>query len=351
MTTDRAAAQRRANRIRAFRAELDALVAAGAVELTDEQREAIRRHHDGALRDLAAATDVDLSEAASRLSRGMQLASWLAAAALTAAVYSLVSRVWGRLDVPMQATLLCVFPLAALVGVELSARRDRTLSVAALFAVVAYGTFWLAVAVLGDMFNIPLTPIAIWAGVLFGLALALPYGFRLILAAAVTALTVALPGTLVQAAGIPWIVVLDHPEMPLAGAVVATLTALPLSRVSPSLGETARLTAVAIALLALLALSTEASLSLMPWPERLVEGLYQAVALVAGVAVLAAAIRSGDGWLANLAAGFLTLFLIGRFYDWFFDVLPRYAFFLGLAALAFAWVLGLRRLRARMKGA
>jgi len=102
---DRAEAQRHVNRIRAFRAELEQLISNGIVSLTQEQRRAIDSHHDVVLRQLAAAHDVDRSDAAGQLSRGMRIASFFAALALTAAIYSLVSRFWGRLELPMQATL------------------------------------------------------------------------------------------------------------------------------------------------------------------------------------------------------------------------------------------------------
>ena len=124
---DRAAAQRHVDRIRAFRAELEQLTSNGVISLSPEQRRAIETHHDVVLRQLAATHDVDRSDAAGQLSRGMRIASFFAALALTAAIYSLVSRFWGRLELPMQATLLCAFPLMALVGVELAAQRERTL--------------------------------------------------------------------------------------------------------------------------------------------------------------------------------------------------------------------------------
>src|SRR5688500_18735054 len=146
--TDRIEAQRRVDQIRAFRAELEALRAAGVSPLTDEQHESIRAYHDAVLARLATDYDVDRTIAAGQLSRGVRLASFFAGITLTAAVYSLVSRFWGRFDLPLQATLLCGFPLVALVGVELSSRLERTLHVASLFGVVAYGTYWLAVYVL-----------------------------------------------------------------------------------------------------------------------------------------------------------------------------------------------------------
>lgn len=348
---DRGEAQRPVDRIRAFRAELDALEAAGVSQLTPEQRQTITAHHDEILRRLAATYDVDRSDRAGQLSRGMQLASFFGAAALTAAVYSLVLRFWGRLDLPMQATLLGVFPLAALVGVELSARRERTLYVASLFGLVAYGTFWLAVGVLSEVVNIPVTPAAIWAGVLFGLALALPYGFRLILAAALAALTIAASGSVFQASGIPWTSIAEHPEMTTLVAFGCTLLAPRLAQVNSDFGRATRLTGFGIGLLGLLLLSTFGEMSLLPLSNRAVEAIYQGLTLLASLAVLVIAVLRRWSETANLAAAVLSLFLLLRFVDWFWDALPRYVFFLVLAAIAFGWLLVMRRVRTRLKTA
>src|SRR5512145_2247922 len=84
---DRAEAQRRVHRIRAFRAELEALNAAGVAPLTQAQSEEIVRYHDALLQQLALEHDVDRTDAAGQLSRGMQIAAFIAAVALTAAVY------------------------------------------------------------------------------------------------------------------------------------------------------------------------------------------------------------------------------------------------------------------------
>src|SRR5919106_409918 len=100
---DREDAQLRTDQIRAFQAELRALEEAGITALTPAQRAAVGTYHDQLLTRLAVDFDVDASEEAGQLSRGMQLASFFGALALTAAIYSLVSRFWGQLDHLLQA--------------------------------------------------------------------------------------------------------------------------------------------------------------------------------------------------------------------------------------------------------
>ena len=341
-------AQQRADQVRAFRAELRALEADGIAPLSVEQRQTIDAYHDRLLQQLATDFDIDSSEEAGQLTRGMQLASFFGAIALTAAVYSLVSRFWGRLDFPVQASLLAAFPLMALVGVEFSARRERSLYIASLFALVAYGTFWLAAGVLSWTHNIPLTPVVLWAGSLFGLALALAYGFRVILAFALFTVTVALPASAFQAAGVPWSEVATRVELQVLTAFLLSLLTPRLAAINRSFGAATRLVTVGVALTGLLLLSVAGEWSLLPLTSRAAEGFYQAVMLVASVTILVLAIQRHWRETVTLTAVVFTIFLLSRFVDWFWDLLPRYIFFLLLAAIAFAWLLILRRVRARM---
>jgi hypothetical protein len=344
---DRGEAQQRVHQIEAFRRELAQLDADGIVTLDAAERQAVATYHEALLQRYAEQFDVDRTAAAGRLSRGMQLASFFAAATLTAAIYSLVARVWGRLDFPMQATLLCLFPLAALIGVELSARRERTLYVAALFAVVAYGTFWLAVVVIGNLVNVPLTPIVIWTGVLFGLALALAYGFRVILAGALAALIVALAGSMIQAAGIPWTVAFERPDLITALAFGLLALAAPLGRAHRAFGPATRLTGLVAGFGGLLLLSTF-DISLLPASARATNAVYQVLMLLVSVIVLVLGVKRQMSETVRVAAVALTLFLLVRYADWFWDLLPAYAFFFLLAALAFGWLLAMRRIRGRL---
>ena len=345
---DRRDVQRRVNRIRAFRAELDALIVSGVTTLTVEQQAAIRGHHDRLLEDLTAAYDVDASEAADQLSRGMQLASFFAAVALTAAIYSLVSRFWGRLDLPLQATLLCAFPLMSLVCVELAATRERSLYFASIFGVVAYGTYWLAVFVLSDLLNIPVTPPAIWAGVLFGVTLAFPYGFRMILGIALFALLVALSGSVFQAAGMPWTNAAQHLEIVTVAAFALTLLAPRLGHLYRPFDSVTRVVGFAAGFAGLLVLSTTGSMSLLPMRSAIAELVYQVITLLLCMLTLFIAVRRRWRETVYIVAAALTLFLAIRFVDWFWDALPRFMFFLLLTAIAFAWLVVLRRVRRRV---
>src|SRR5688500_17718927 len=103
-------AQRRADQIAAFRAELDQLQREGISAIDAGGRGAIDAHHEAILRDLAREFDVDQTAAEKRMSAGMRVASLLGAVALVAAIISFFSRIWGALDVPVQVVLVTAAP-------------------------------------------------------------------------------------------------------------------------------------------------------------------------------------------------------------------------------------------------
>lgn len=343
----RKAAQQRADRIRAFRDELNALRTEGVQLLSAEQEQVVARHHDTILGNLVSRFDVDVSEAAGRLSRGMQIASFFGAVTLCAAIYSLVARVWGFLDLPLQVGLLTLFPVLGLAGVDLSARREPSLYIASIFAAAAYTTFWLAVVVTTHLLDIPLTIHVWWLAVVFGLGLSMPYGFRFVLVASLVALVVALSGTLFTMAGAPWTAVSSQLEPLMFAGFGLLLLAPGLEAASPGLGAVTRAVALAIGFGTLLTLSTNGGMSLWPTPVRWIEIAYQVAMLLASVAAIVIGLRRRLPDVVNFAWLALALFLLTRYVDWLWDVLPRFVFFLTLAVVAFAWLLALRRVRAR----
>src|SRR5919107_222645 len=134
-------AQRRADQIRAFRSEVADLLREGVAPIAPAHFDAITAHQDALLAEFAQRFDIDTSLSAKRMSLGMRLASAFGAAALTAAIVSFFYRVWGDLSTAAQVTYLTGAPLAALAAMLVAARRERTLYVASLCAIVACGAF------------------------------------------------------------------------------------------------------------------------------------------------------------------------------------------------------------------
>lgn len=204
MPDSKLAAQRRADRIAAFRAELDELEREGVAALSADERAAVARHHDALLRELAERFDVDVAEGERQLSLGMRIASLLGAAALAASAFLLFRRVWGLISTPAQVAVLLAAPVLSLLAAGYAARRERSGYFAALLGAVAVACFVLDLTMLGRIFNVApsYAPFLAWSA--FGLLLAYAYGLRLLLAAGSVAFALWLASWIVTWSGAPW---------------------------------------------------------------------------------------------------------------------------------------------------
>ena len=341
-------AQRRADQIRAFRLELADLRREGLEPVPHDRLDALAAHHDALLSALRDRFDIDTTVSARRMSLGMRLASAFGAAALTAAVVSFFYRIWGGLSTPAQIAFLTLAPITALVAMVIAARRERTLYVASLCAIVACGAFVLQTVILGTIFNLPGSAHVLGAWAAFALAVAMPFRFALPGLVGMAAAICYAAALMVSFQGAPWLELFQRPETVMMPAAVA----YPASRVFPrELQPWSRGAALALGLTSLLAMSTFETSSLLPWSRSVIEASYQILAVVVAVGVVAFGVRTGRGETLVAGAIFTALFLIGRFVDWWWDWMPKYLFFLALAAMAIAWLMLLGRLRRRMAAA
>ena len=342
-------AQRRADRIRAFREELTTLRAEDASPLTPEQESALAAHHDAVLAALASRFDVDRSERSGQLSKGMVLAALFGAAALIMAIYSLVDRAWWRMDLPAQTTLLTMFPLLSLGGVELAARREKTRYFAGIFALVACATAWLAIVLVARLLDLPFSVLLLWPGILFGVAVAVSYGFRVVFAISLVAVTLAIAGGFFAAGNVPWPRALSRLEPLMVTAFLMAAGSASFDPAGAGFGRVARIVGVVMGLGAMLALSADGGMTLLPLNAEAAEAVYQGAMLVASIACIWLGLRLRHREVVTIASALLSLFLLIRYVDWFWDVLPAWVFFLALAGLAFAALAILKRLRARVE--
>ncbi|MEZ5284383.1 MAG: DUF2157 domain-containing protein [Vicinamibacterales bacterium] len=351
MAEERETAQRRADRVRAFREEIDALRAEGACPIADAELAAVRDHHDRLLADLASRFDVDRTAHGRQVSLGLRIATLLGAGAFVAALTLLVLRVWCGLGQPAQVTLLCAAPLAALAVVQVTAERRGLRDIAALFAMVALGTAWFAIGQTATLLGMPFSPLLFWPAAGFGIAVAMSYGFGLVLALSLGALLVAVASVFFVSGGVPWSAVFERLE-PLVGT--AWMLAIVAPRAEPLgnwLVAPARLTGLVVGLgglLVLAAVEGTSVLALQPSSARLA---YECVFPFVSIVVTWQRLRAHDPAAARLAGTLLGCFLLIRYVDWFWDLLPGWAFFLVLGALSLAAIGLLQRARSRVEHA
>jgi uncharacterized membrane protein len=340
-------AQRRVDRIRAFREELAELERLGIIALDGGQQDRLRRFHEETIAALAAHFDVDSTEAEKRLSLGMRVVSFLGAIALSAAVYFFFYRFWGSLSTGAQVVVLAAAPLVAVGAMELAARKERTLYVAGILGLVAVVCFVLDLNVLGATFNVEPTPGAFLAWSAFAGLLAYAYGLRLLLLAAIAGFTVFFSSQVAGWMHCPWDALGERPENLFLPAVLLLLAGASVSsRGLPRFPPLYRASGLIVLFLALFVVSNWGWASYLPWSSGTVETVYQltSFALAAGAIV----VGSRRGWreVETVGTAFLVLSLFARFFDWWWDWMPRWLFFLVIGALAVAILLALRRFRS-----
>jgi len=332
----------RADRIRAFTAELDALAAEG-VEVDPATRARITAHQAQFL-----ASDPD-----ERLSLGMRLASFVGAVALSCAVFFLFYRFWGSLTVPVQVALLVAGPII-LVGVtHLLHRAEKTGYFATLAALAAFAAFVLDLGALGTIFNLAPTPHAFLAWGLFGLVLGWSYDLRLPHFAGLAALGLwitAVPG---------WLHVEELPDLfgrgealVVAGglylAAPAVARRLALAKESVKWPVDLRIVGMVGLFIGLFILSVEGRQSWLPFDHDVIEGIYQAFGFLVGGGIIAWGVRDRHTELANGGMIFLTALCLLKATDWWWEWLPHWLFFLILAGFAIGVMMALKRVRTAM---
>ena len=75
------------------------------------------------------------------------------------------------------------------------------------------------------------------------------------------------------------------------------------------------------------------------------EAIYQLAGAIVFPWLIVNGVREGSKGITAVGTVFLSIFLLFRLHDWFWDYLPKWLFFLLVGGLAFGTLLLLRRLR------
>ena len=327
----------RLDQVRAFKAELIQLAAEGIV-LDEGTLDRIRAHHGALLAD----------QPDERLSLGMRLASFVGAVALSSAVFFLFYRFWGAIPTAGQVTILIAAPLLLVGATDALFRWEKTGYFATLAALTAFAAFVLDLSALGQIFNFPPTTNAFLAWGLFGIGLGLSYDLRLPHLAGLIALGAwlsSLPGTFLgESVGSA----LSRTEaITLTGGAFLLWSHLWRQRMASWRSLDLRIAAMIGGFSALFILAVDGSTSWLRLDRDAVRALYQSVGVGLAAATIWWGVRSGLRDLMNGGMIFLTVILLVKMFDAWWDDLPRWAFFLLIAGMAIGIMLLLRWVRGR----
>lgn len=348
--SSKSAAQRRADQIAGFHAELSELAEAGVLSLTPEQEAAVAVHHQAVRERLGRAHDVDFSEGARRLSLGMQIVSFLGAAALSASVFFLFYQYWGYFGTASQVAILIAAPVAALVAAFNIRQKEATGYFAKLAALVGFACFTLNIAMLGQIFNITPSHNAFLLWAVFAFLLAYTLNVRLLVAAGILCMFAFVGAEMGAWSGMYWLDMGRRPENFLLPAVLLFAVPFLIShRRFHGFEAIYHVLSMTGFFLAVLILSNWGHISYLDWDTDWIEGFYQIV----GFAVSALAVLAGMRWgrtpVMMTGNVFFALFLYTKFFDWWWNWMPKYLFFFLIGLTAILALLIFKRLRGRQQ--
>ena len=342
----RTEAQQRADEIRVFQRELERLKGEGVLLLTETQRNALAEHHNRLLVHYTQAYDIDRDVHAKQLSLGMRIASFLGALALAASVFFLFYQFWGRLSTGAQVATLILVALGTFVATVWIQGQDGTGYFTKLAAMVTFACFVLNIAMLGQIFNITPSDKALIAWGALAFLLAYTCDLRLLLAAGILCIVAFIAARTGTWSGMYWLDFGRRPENFFPAAVILFFT--------PQLINQARFAGFAViyrvfGLLTLflpaLVLANWGQASYLDLDPSVVKGLYQLFGFVGSAIVIWLGARRRWPEAVNTGVTFFVIFLYTKFFDWWWEIMPKYLFFLVLGLTAVLFLLVLRRLR------
>ena len=343
-------AQNRSDRIGAFQAELAALVREEVVSLSDEQHSAIAGYHERLLAGLSTSYDIDVDKRDAQLSLGMKIASFLGALGLAASAFFLFYQFWGRIPTTVQVVLLAGAPGFGLLATGYVASREKTGYFAKLLGMVCLSCFVLNLTMLGQIFNISPSPNAFLIWAVFALILAYAADARLLLAAGIISLAAFISARAGTWAGCYWLHFGERPENFFPAAAILFSASFFSPRRFSGFAVVYRVFALLLLFLPVLILANWGQVSYLHLTNDSIEVIYQ----LAGFLLSALAIWLGiiRGWpeVVNTGNVFFVIFLYTKLYQWWWDWMPKYLFFLVIGLTAILMLLVFKRLRTGVSG-
>ncbi len=347
---EREQAQRRAARIAAFREELAELRQEQVLQLSEAQEQAVVSHHRQLLAHFRQTLDIDADARARQLSLGMRLASLFGALALAAGLFFLFHRFWGLFDTFVQVAILLGSTLGSLLLCFWLQTRDTSGYYARLAAVLAFVCFVLNLMMLGQIFNITPSDKALLPWAALALLLAYQCRQRLLLVVALLCFGLFVAARLGDWAGWHWWSLGERPELFLP---LATLLLLPQwldQRRYPGFAACYRVMGLLYLLGPVVVLSYWGRGSYLDWSTGWIEAFYQTLGFALAGLAIALGIRRGWGEVVNTGLVFALFMLFAKLFDWWWQLLPRYLFFLLLGLIAVLLLVVLQRWRRSTPG-
>ncbi|MDT8385474.1 MAG: DUF2157 domain-containing protein [Gammaproteobacteria bacterium] len=342
------AAQKRADQVKAFQDELALLKGDGVLSLTEEQAQSVHAYHQTLLSQYSDDFDIDQDQREKQLSLGMRIASFLGALALAASVFFLFYQFWGKLSTTSQVAILIAGTLATFIATLLVAEREKTGYFAKLVGLVSFACFVLNISMLGQMFNITPSDNAFIVWGAFAFLLAYTCDIRLLQAAGILCVIGFVSARVGTWSGMYWLSFGERPENFFPAAILLFLFPQWVNHARYwGFAPLYRVFGLLSLFLPILVLSNYGRISYLAVDTEVIEGLYQLAGFVLSAAAVWWGIRKHWKDTINTGNVFFVIFLYTKFFDWWWEIMPKYLFFFVIGLTAVLFLLVFKRLRAK----
>ena len=341
----KADAQKRTDQIGYFQAELETMEQENIISLNEEQHSAIINYHENLIGQLSSIFDIDSSKQEKQLSLGMKIASFLGALGLAASIFFLFDQYWGRFSTNTQVFILIAALLIGLVATMYASSREKTGYFSKILGFVSFACFVLNISIFGQIFNIAPSANAFLVWAIFAFLLAYASDTRLLLAIGIISISSFLSAQIGTWNGCYWIHFGERPENFFPAAFILFMVPfLPHNRFS-GFAVIYRVFAMLLFFIPVLILSNWGVISYMDIEKEFIEVIYQIIGFVFSAIAISVGIKKGWSEVVNTGNVFFTIFLYTKFYDWWWDWMPKYLFFLVIGLTAILMLLIFKRLR------
>jgi hypothetical protein len=337
--------QQRADQIGFFQAELEIVEQENVLFLNENQRSALSSYHENLIAQMSSAFDIDSSKSEKQISLGMKIASFIGSLGLAASVFFLFYQFWGKFSTNIQIFILIAAPLICLSATIFASRLEKTGYFSKILGMLSFTCFVLNLSMLGQIFNIYSSANAFLVWSIFAFILAYASDARLLLSVGIICFSFFLSAQMGTWGGCYWLGFSLRPDNFFPAAFVLFMVPFfPHSRFS-GFKEIYRVFAMLLFFIPALVLSNYGGLSYIELPNKSVEIIYQIAGFVFSAAVIWFGIRKSWPEVVNTGNVFFMIFLYTKFYDWWWDWMPKYLFFLVIGLTAVLMLLILKRFR------
>jgi len=338
-------AQYRVDQIAHFRSELEIIEKENIITLEGNQRSAIESYHSDLTAQLSSDFDIDSSNREKQLSLGMKTASFLGALALAASLFFLFYQFWGKFSTNIQVFILIAAPFIGLTATLYASFKETTGYFSKLFALVSLACFVLNLSMLGQIFNIAPSPNAFLIWALFAFTLAYASDARLLLVFGIICFCAFLSAQAGTWGGCYWINFGERPENFFPAALVLFLIPYFPHHRFMNFDKIYRVFGMLIFFIPILILSNWGIISYMNITKDSIEVIYQIIGFAFSAGAIWIGIKRSWPEVVNTGNVFFTIFLYTKIYDWWWDWMPKYLFFLLIGLSAILMLLIFKRLR------